>query len=244
MSRKSLDETLEYFDQISRAKDPAQVCDAMLKSIKQFGFQNILAGTIPAPGSTPKQQVSNVILHRWPTSWSERYFSQGYLFMDPAIERVVSSNESFLWSELEPVCKRDPNAARIMNEAGDFRLNMGLTVPLVSLDGSIAGFSIAGPSVELSPQVCRTMPFLLAFAFGHTLNLTNRAQKAKEIRITLREREVLQWAADGKTKWEIGEILDISEHTVDKHLRYIREKLNVSSRAQIVAEAFRLNLII
>ena len=35
--------------------------------------------------------------------------------------------------------------------------------------------------------------------------------------LTLREREVLWWAAQGKSAWESGEILHITERTVDQH---------------------------
>ncbi|WP_279596604.1 helix-turn-helix transcriptional regulator, partial [Methylobacterium sp. J-001] len=34
-----------------------------------------------------------------------------------------------------------------------------------------------------------------------------------------RERETLQWTAEGKTDWEIGEIMGISEQRVESHLR-------------------------
>jgi LuxR family quorum sensing-dependent transcriptional regulator len=58
-----------------------------------------------------------------------------------------------------------------------------------------------------------------------------------------REKEVLQWAAEGKTEWEIGRILGLSEHTADKAIRSARSKLNASNRTQVIAQAIRLGLI-
>ncbi|RML50845.1 LuxR family transcriptional regulator, partial [Pseudomonas syringae pv. maculicola] len=55
--------------------------------------------------------------------------------------------------------------------------------------------------------------------------------------LTLRELEVLQWARDGKTAWEISIIRDVSESTVKYHLKTIYSKLGVANRAQAVGEA-------
>ncbi len=56
-------------------------------------------------------------------------------------------------------------------------------------------------------------------------------------RLTNREREVLQWVADGKTYWEIARILDISERTVRHFMARSREKLEAVSNKQAVAKA-------
>lgn len=58
-----------------------------------------------------------MLLHEWPLEWWERYFSKGYLFVDPAIRHVVSDAGPFLWSDLDPMCRDDPAATRVMREA-------------------------------------------------------------------------------------------------------------------------------
>jgi LuxR family quorum-sensing system transcriptional regulator SolR len=60
--------------------------------------------------------------------------------------------------------------------------------------------------------------------------------------LTLKEREVLQWMSQGKTAWEIGRILAISERTVKFHLHNVYAKLDVANRAQAVNAARRLKL--
>ena len=50
--------------------------------------------------------------------------------------------------------------------------------------------------------------------------------------LTVREREVLQAAADGATNREIAEQLWISPHTVRTHLQHIFEKLDVRTRTE------------
>lgn len=58
-----------------------------------------------------------------------------------------------------------------------------------------------------------------------------------------REIECLQLIAGGKTSWAIAEILGISQHTVNAHIRNIVRKLGVASRPQAVAEAMRRGMI-
>jgi DNA-binding response OmpR family regulator/DNA-binding CsgD family transcriptional regulator len=49
-------------------------------------------------------------------------------------------------------------------------------------------------------------------------------------RLTLREAEVLFWVTKGKTNKDIGEILQTSPRTVNKHLEHVFEKLGVETR--------------
>jgi DNA-binding CsgD family transcriptional regulator len=58
--------------------------------------------------------------------------------------------------------------------------------------------------------------------------------------LSLRERQIMAWVAQGKTNPEIGCILRISEFTVKNHLKSIFSKLDVTNRAQAVARLSRL----
>jgi DNA-binding CsgD family transcriptional regulator len=48
-------------------------------------------------------------------------------------------------------------------------------------------------------------------------------------------REVLAWASEGKTAWEIGCILSISQRTVEWHMRQACKKLGATNRSQAIA---------
>ncbi len=67
--------------------------------------------------------------------------------------------------------------------------------------------------------------------------------EAGRMDLTLREIQVLEAVADGKTNKEIGVAFAISEETVKSHLRKLYEKLGASDRAQAVAIALRQQLI-
>jgi len=55
--------------------------------------------------------------------------------------------------------------------------------------------------------------------------------------ISPREKEVLKWIIEGKTNWEIGVILHISERTVKFHVQNLMKKLRATNRYHIVAKA-------
>lgn len=240
MSRRTLDDTLTFIARVDRASTPAQIADAVVDVARPLGFSHVLAGIIPLPGMTAEQQISNVVLQRWPKAWSERYFTKGYLFDDPTIQRVNASTEPFLWSELEPTYRNTPAPTRVMGEAREFNLGCGFTVPMITLNGQTAGFSLASERAEV-PSVLRGQLQLIAmYAFARAL-----AQKYRSapVNLTPREMDILQWMAEGKSDWEISVILKVSEHLVDKIARQLRAKLNATNRTQTVAIALRHNLI-
>jgi len=69
----------------------------------------------------------------------------------------------------------------------------------------------------------------------------DRTEGAKSL--TLKERECLRWCKEGKTNWEIGEIMSISEKTVEFHLSNTIKKLNVSNRITAVVKGIQLGVI-
>jgi DNA-binding CsgD family transcriptional regulator len=66
---------------------------------------------------------------------------------------------------------------------------------------------------------------------------------AREHSLTPREREVLWWAALGKSASQIGEVLHIAKRTVDEHSQKAIRKLGAANRTQAVAIGLRERLI-
>lgn len=60
---------------------------------------------------------------------------------------------------------------------------------------------------------------------------------------TPREKEVLRWTAEGKTAYEIGQILVISENTVLFHLKNVVNKLGASNKMQAAVKATALGML-
>lgn len=64
-------------------------------------------------------------------------------------------------------------------------------------------------------------------------------ESRKKARLTKREKEVLQFMAEGLTNKEIADRLDLGVETIKTHARNIYEKLGAADRAQAVAIALR-----
>lgn len=62
-------------------------------------------------------------------------------------------------------------------------------------------------------------------------------------RLTMREREVMQLTAYGKTSEEVGAILGISPRTAEVHIAHAMRKTNAVNRVQAVVEAIRTGQI-
>jgi DNA-binding CsgD family transcriptional regulator len=58
-----------------------------------------------------------------------------------------------------------------------------------------------------------------------------------------REKTCLNWVALGKSSWDIGTIIGLSEHTVNFHLKNAMKKLSATSRMIACLKAVRLGLI-
>jgi LuxR family quorum sensing-dependent transcriptional regulator len=240
MHKTDLYRTHESIKLMDAAMSPPEVAACMLRCVARYGFDQMLAGTVPAAGQPGSAQRSHVIFDEWPKPWFERYFSCGYLDIDPTISRVRAGGAPFFWTELG---KLDAPQVRIMDEASDFGLVGGLTVSLVRFDGRMAGLSISGRRVEYHPALKGMMTLLTTYAIGRCLELDGEPI-VEHTCLSRREASILQWVAEGKTDWEIGEILSISEHTIDKHVRNIFAKLRANSRASAVAKAMRAKIII
>lgn len=67
--------------------------------------------------------------------------------------------------------------------------------------------------------------------------------KARDVFLTTREKEILQWVSLGKSCGETGSILGITERTIKFHLQNVYRKLEVVNRAQAVTVAHQYALI-
>jgi two-component system response regulator NreC len=93
--------------------------------------------------------------------------------------------------------------------------------------------AVARGDIYLSPTIAGSV-------VDHALreNLSQGAERP----LTLREREVLQLIAEGKSSKETAAVLQIAVATVETHRRQIMEKLNLRTIAQLTKYAIREGL--
>jgi len=71
----------------------------------------------------------------------------------------------------------------------------------------------------------------------HAINGTKKSSLIKSVRMTKREKQVIELIADGLTNKEIAQNLHLSTYTVKSHVHNILEKLALHTRVQIAKYA-------
>jgi len=62
-------------------------------------------------------------------------------------------------------------------------------------------------------------------------------------KLSERELSVMTWLKHGKTSWEVAKILNITENTVNFHIKNIKRKLNATNRQHAVAIAIAKGIL-
>lgn len=77
----------------------------------------------------------------------------------------------------------------------------------------------------------------------HLAPIVSIAVSNRVAALTTQEIICLNWCKEGKTNWEIGEILVISEKTVEFHLSNVMKKLGATNRLTAVVLGLKNGLI-
>ena len=72
---------------------------------------------------------------------------------------------------------------------------------------------------------------------------TTRQAEEMQPHLTAREIEVLKWTADGKTSADISSLLDVSENTVNFHVKNAVTKLQTTNKTAATVRAAMLGLL-
>lgn len=187
-------------------------------------------------------------VHTYPDEWVERYEKERYVVSDPVVKAALNGFLPFRWSSLDSPEQLNPVQARLFMEADDFKIRKGFSVPIHGRQ-EFALFSVVpeldGMAGERTIDEHRHLLHLMSLYFHDTARkilVEEEVQKTRP-KLTLRERECLQWTAVGKSTWDISAILGISERTVVYHLENAKIKLDVFNRSHAVVKAIMTGLI-
>jgi len=227
-----------FIEEIASINKTDAVFDTLLKYVDRLGFNNFLAVTVPEPGETLEE---NVISNRWPDEWYQRYTEKEYFSIDAVGQHLTSTVEPFFWSDV-PIATDDVNSITIGHEARSFELKNGCCVPIYSKDGLLSAITFGTDNLDISRRDIAAVYLMSIYAFNATLK--NRSNGGKRLshrssKLSPREMECILWVSQGKTSWEIGEILGIAKSTVDEYLASVCQKTDSVNRAQAVAECIR-----
>jgi LuxR family quorum-sensing system transcriptional regulator CciR len=202
--------------------------------------EDLVPLSLDAPNETPTP-----IAVKYPPAWCTRYFERKYYRIDPTLIHAPSFARPYLWRDLEDLCDLDQRQRSFLREASEFGLRHGVSVPIHRPWGKVAVVSFASDASDIRPE--REQRHLGALAAHFDTMFTALARgpvpSVAPVRLTARELECLRWSARGKTSWDIGVILGISESTAAFHLTNAMKKLGATSRTVAVVKALRLHLI-
>jgi DNA-binding CsgD family transcriptional regulator len=108
---------------------------------------------------------------------------------------------------------------------------------------ALCTYPIAASSAADVLEVARAHHFAVARRNGAWEVVEPGPVPTEHRSLTLREREVLWWAAQGKSAVDIAAILAITKRTVDEHIQNAGRRLGAANRTQAVAIALRERLI-
>jgi DNA-binding NarL/FixJ family response regulator len=148
------------------------------------------------------------------------------------------------------------DAARILRkEASSSKLlflTMHTDLPLVEeafrvgASGYVLKLCSADEFVKAIQCVARGSSYITPLLAGDlisTLMTGGRQETSRDTTLTLRQREVLQLLAEGKTMKEAAAILGISTRTAESHKYKIMRQLGVKTTAEVIRYAVRIKLV-
>lgn len=197
--------------------------------------------------SKPMESASLVaqdIFISCPNSWLHRYQEAGHAASDPILKHVARSTLPVFWDDAD----RAGPGNIVLGEAREHGLAYGVTVTVSVPGGQRALLSLSSsrrPTASSAQRLVEAGLVQLTAHYVHeSVRVVENGLHAQALpALTSREKDCLQWAAIGKTAWEMAQILKISERTAVFHLTNATRKLGAVNRRQAVVRALNLRLI-
>jgi LuxR family quorum sensing-dependent transcriptional regulator len=224
---------LDSVQALQRAPSILKVKEILRHVAAPLGFDHFLCWS---PANQPLSP-GLAMFENWPAGWRSHYLENRLFANDPIFDHSQRTPDPFLWSEvLEQGVSRA--AGRVMDAAAGFGMREGFVVPIYGIGGQLHGMTLAGRAPSRDAAARAELHLISMYAYARAKQLLRR-EPEPTIRLTPREREAVQWAAAGKTDWEIGELLNISESAAHKRVESAKRKFGVATRIQAIVEALR-----
>ena len=193
---------------------------------------------------------NSIILHHGPQAFFDAYID-GELFVHNPIFHWVRDRTGFAtWEEARAAFpgKPSPELMRILDLQAEHGGEAGFAGGLRDVVPGLQG----GLGLNCAPGITAEDAQDLWAAHGTEIETLTRAlhlrvaslpREGASQQLSTRQRECLQWAAQGKRARDIAQIMQVSAATVEKHLRLAREALDADSTLQAVHQALSRNLL-
>ncbi|MDZ5698671.1 LuxR family transcriptional regulator [Chelativorans sp. M5D2P16] len=223
-----------FLERLSESVDEVDFREAMAAAAGELGLSAFAYLSLPVETAAKPRLISN-----YPSRWTSYYLRKRYEDFDPVIERARCDTCPFRWGPKFGRIGSSKLQRQVFDEAAAFGICCGLTIPVVDRRGGVAAMTFAAD--EPDPTFLRVAERygqalqLMAMCFHISVRRKLSGDRTVDgVTLTPREYECLQWAARGKSAWEIGSILGIRKRTASFHLDNARRKLGVRTISQAV----------
>lgn len=127
-----------FLERISESIDEVDFRDALADAAKHLGLPTFAYLVVPAKSAEKPRLISN-----YPLGWTSYYLRHRYDEIDPVIQRARCGGCPFQWRQ--GCCGGNATQAqqRMLNEAAEFGIASGLTIPIHDLRGGFAALTFA-----------------------------------------------------------------------------------------------------
>ncbi len=161
------------------------------------------------------------LISTYPTGWTSHYLRSRYQCIDPVIVRALQTVEPFRWGA--ELASKSTSAAqqKLFDEAAQFGIRFGFTVPIHDGHEPVAALTFATDRRQGRFEDCINAHARVLQLMGMLFHVHVRRKVARNVDIN-----------QGKSAWEIGRILGISQYTAASYLNNAKKKLGVRTVVQ------------
>lgn len=183
-----------------------------------------------------------------PAGFHDVFQDQSYWRRDPVMQHCKRQSVPLIWNQSTYVSS---GSADLWEEQAKFGYHAGIALALHLPEGR--HFALGVERDQALPNEASVLTRMVADLQLFAVHAQEAAWRvimpqgqdvsSAKARLTPRELECLRWTMDGKTAWEVGAILSITERTAVLHISNAMRKLDCSTKHQAVLKALRLGLI-
>ena len=231
------------YTDVLEARDREEFRDAVVRFTRRLGFETVSAMTVV---DHPLGQSEFITIDNAPPAFSATLEEGAKCANDPVMQHCKRKSVPIIWDQSTYIAG---GAIDLWEHQSHFGFNTGIAMALHLPEGRhfLMGVDREQPLPGDVGELQRVVADLQLFAV-HAQDAAMRlllpaSQQPDKPALTPREIEGLYWTMEGKTAWEVGNILGISERTAVLHLTNATHKLDCVNKHQAVLKALRLKLI-
>ena len=236
------DLTSQFIENCQRVKSLKELTSIFHKLITKIGCTHFVCMSHVNAFNPPDDAV---VLASYPIEWGRYHSENDYHKIDPVLQTCKRQLTPFTWSSEHWRFFLTQKQKHILNEASEFGLIEGHTIPIHPPTGHPASLSVVFKKGAVDPQALHALHLIAFYLYSTALQLrtSNNNIYWPINTMTVKQIEILELMAMGKSNGVIAEILNISENTVKHHAKAIYKHFNVSTREQAVVAGLHLGII-